>query len=222
MTALHDPLAGLTPTQRKEAQAHRQRLMRLRSNTRERQPIEALREIALESDPEIEAKVEPVLTVEDWVQRQKELHAPLEFKPLWFSIEDDLNPEPARPCILDIQIETAKYFGVGRSDLLSSRRTANVVRPRQVAMYLAKTLTLRSLPEIGRRFGGRDHTTVLHAVRKMHRLAATDPDVARAVGEITTKLGGENDTNFALDRSPSGAHQGTMDLHQDDRERNRG
>ena len=64
----------------------------------------------------------------------------------------------------------ARQYNVSRSDLLSSRRTANVVRPRQVAMYLAKTLTLRSLPEIGRRFGGRDHTTVLHAVRKIEAL----------------------------------------------------
>ena len=67
----------------------------------------------------------------------------------------------------EIQRMVARQYNVSRADLLSSRRTANVVRPRQVAMYLAKTLTLRSLPEIGRRFGGRDHTTVLHAVRKI-------------------------------------------------------
>ena len=73
--------------------------------------------------------------------------------------------EPKRVKIEDIQRVVARQYNVSRSDLLSSRRTANVVRPRQVAMYLAKTLTLRSLPEIGRRFGGRDHTTVLHAVR---------------------------------------------------------
>ncbi len=58
-----------------------------------------------------------------------------------------------------------------RGDILSSRRTATVVKPRQVAMYLSKALTLRSLPEIGRRFGGRDHTTVLHAVRKIEGLS---------------------------------------------------
>jgi chromosomal replication initiator protein len=63
---------------------------------------------------------------------------------------------------------------VTRADLLSSRRTAVVVKPRQIAMYLAKTLTLRSLPEIGRRFGGRDHTTVLHAVRKIESLSHAD------------------------------------------------
>jgi chromosomal replication initiator protein len=82
--------------------------------------------------------------------------------------------EPKRIKIEDIQKLVATHFNVSRADILSSRRTANVVRPRQIAMYLSKALTLRSLPEIGRRFGGRDHTTVLHAVRKIDALAAKD------------------------------------------------
>lgn len=82
--------------------------------------------------------------------------------------------EPKRVKIEDIQRIVAKHYQVSRADVLSSRRTQNVVRPRQVAMYLSKVLTLRSLPEIGRRFGGRDHTTVLHAVRKIDELAKTD------------------------------------------------
>jgi chromosomal replication initiator protein len=72
----------------------------------------------------------------------------------------------------------ARHYNVSRTDICSARRTANVVRPRQVAMYLAKTLTLRSLPEIGRRFGGRDHTTVLHAVRKIAALIPKDAELA--------------------------------------------
>ncbi|WP_245479659.1 chromosomal replication initiator protein DnaA, partial [Hansschlegelia zhihuaiae] len=82
--------------------------------------------------------------------------------------------EPKRVKVEDIQRIVAKHYQVSRADVLSSRRTQNVVRPRQVAMYLSKTLTLRSLPEIGRRFGGRDHTTVLHAVRKIDELIKTD------------------------------------------------
>jgi chromosomal replication initiator protein len=82
--------------------------------------------------------------------------------------------EPKRVKIEDIQKLVASHFSVSRADILSSRRTANVVRPRQIAMYLSKTLTLRSLPEIGRRFGGRDHTTVLHAVRKIETLVSSD------------------------------------------------
>ena len=82
--------------------------------------------------------------------------------------------EPRRVKIEDIQKLVASHYSVSRSDILSARRTATVVKPRQVAMYLSKALTLRSLPEIGRRFGGRDHTTVLHAVRKIEGLSATD------------------------------------------------
>jgi chromosomal replication initiator protein len=82
--------------------------------------------------------------------------------------------EPKRVKIEDIQKLVATRFSVTRADILSARRTATVVKPRQIAMYLAKILTPRSLPEIGRRFGGRDHTTVLHAVRKIEGLAKTD------------------------------------------------
>lgn len=82
--------------------------------------------------------------------------------------------EPKRVKIEDIQKLVASRYNVSRSDILSERRTAAVVKPRQIAMYLAKVLTLRSLPEIGRRFGGRDHTTVLHAVRKIEKLIGDD------------------------------------------------
>jgi len=82
--------------------------------------------------------------------------------------------EPKRVKIEDIQKLVASHYSVTRADILSSRRTAIVVKPRQVAMYLSKALTLRSLPEIGRRFGGRDHTTVLHAVRKIEGLCSSD------------------------------------------------
>jgi len=82
--------------------------------------------------------------------------------------------ELKRVKIEDIQKLVASHYSVSRADILSSRRTAAVVKPRQVAMFLAKILTLRSLPEIGRRFGGRDHTTVLHAVRKIEGLVQTD------------------------------------------------
>ncbi len=96
--------------------------------------------------------------------------------------------EPKRVRIEDIQRVVARQYNVSRADLLSSRRTANVVRPRQVAMYLAKILTLRSLPEIGRRFGGRDHTTVLHAVRKIENLAGTDTALAEEIETLKRQL----------------------------------
>jgi chromosomal replication initiator protein len=86
--------------------------------------------------------------------------------------------EPRRVRIEDIQRVVARHYNVSKADLLSSRRTRTIVRPRQVAMYLAKVLTPRSLPEIGRRFGGRDHTTVLHAVRKIEGMVAGDKILA--------------------------------------------
>ena len=89
--------------------------------------------------------------------------------------------EPKRVKIEDIQKLVATHYNVSRADILSSRRTANVVRPRQIAMYLSKVLTLRSLPEIGRRFGGRDHTTVLHAVRKIEGVDAEGRDPAEEI-----------------------------------------
>jgi chromosomal replication initiator protein len=82
--------------------------------------------------------------------------------------------EPRRVKIEDIQKLVATRYNVSRADILSERRTAAVVKPRQIAMYLAKALTPRSLPEIGRRFGGRDHTTVLHAVRKIEKAITED------------------------------------------------
>ncbi len=82
--------------------------------------------------------------------------------------------EPRRVKIEDIQKLVATRYNVSRADILSERRTAAVVKPRQIAMYLAKALTPRSLPEIGRRFGGRDHTTVLHAVRKIEKAIVED------------------------------------------------
>ncbi|MDE2361669.1 MAG: chromosomal replication initiator protein DnaA [Hyphomicrobiales bacterium] len=87
--------------------------------------------------------------------------------------------DPKKVKIEDIQKLVANHYNVSRADLLSSRRTASVVRPRQIAMFLSKVLTPRSLPEIGRRFGGRDHTTVLHAVRKIEGLSSTDQSLAQ-------------------------------------------
>ncbi|WP_439573045.1 chromosomal replication initiator protein DnaA [Phreatobacter sp.] len=96
--------------------------------------------------------------------------------------------EPKRIKIEDIQKVVAQHYNVSRSDILSARRTASVVRPRQVAMYLSKTLTLRSLPEIGRRFGGRDHTTVLHAVRKIENLAGQDRALNEEIETLKRRL----------------------------------
>jgi len=86
----------------------------------------------------------------------------------------------------------AKHFGVSYLDMRSARRTYNLVWPRQIAFYLARTLTLRSLPEIGRRMGGRDHTTVLHAVRKIEILLMSDPMLVRTIESLKAYLNCED------------------------------
>ncbi len=96
--------------------------------------------------------------------------------------------EPKRVKIDDILRIVAKHYGVQRGDLLSSRRNQSIVRPRQIGMYLAKTLTSRSLPEIGRRFGGRDHTTVLHAIRKIETLKQQDGTLKEELNSLSRML----------------------------------
>lgn len=81
-----------------------------------------------------------------------------------------IEADPIRPSVRLIQWHVCSFSNTLRNDLLSSRRTKEVVKPRQIGMMLAKLLTRRSLPEIGKEFGGRDHTTVLHAVRKTANL----------------------------------------------------
>jgi chromosomal replication initiator protein len=88
----------------------------------------------------------------------------------------------------EIQKRVAEHFNIRVTDMHSARRARAVARPRQVAMYLAKQLTSRSLPEIGRKFGGRDHTTVMHAVRKVDELKTNDPSFAEDVDLLRRML----------------------------------
>ncbi len=90
----------------------------------------------------------------------------------------------------EIQKACSEHFGLRQADLISERRNRAIARPRQAAMWLAKQLTTRSLPDIGRRFGGRDHTTVLHAVRRIEALRADDPQLARDLEVLARKLRG--------------------------------
>lgn len=95
--------------------------------------------------------------------------------------------EAKRIRIEEIQRIVARHYNVSKQDLLSNRRTRTIVKPRQIAMYLAKMLTPRSLPEIGRRFGGRDHTTVLHAVRKIEDIVGKDQKLSQEL-ELLKRL----------------------------------
>ena len=105
-------------------------------------------------------------------------------------LQDLLRSHDRRITIDEIQRKVAEHFNLRLTDMHSARRARNVARPRQIAMYLAKQLTARSLPEIGRKFGGRDHTTVMHAVRKVEELMTDDTQIAQDVDVIRRALTG--------------------------------
>ncbi len=96
-------------------------------------------------------------------------------------LADILRSSDRKLTIEEIQRKVAEHYNIRLSDLVGPKRVRTVARPRQVAMYLAKQLTSRSLPEIGRRFGGRDHTTIMHGVRKIEELKAEDRQLAEDV-----------------------------------------
>jgi chromosomal replication initiator protein len=105
-------------------------------------------------------------------------------------LHDLLRANDRRVTIEEIQKRVAEHFNIRVSDMHSARRARSVARPRQVAMYLAKQLTSRSLPEIGRKFGGRDHTTVMHAVKKVDELRDRDASFAEDVELLRRMLEG--------------------------------
>ena len=103
-------------------------------------------------------------------------------------LKDLIRASQRRITIDDIQRKVADYYNLRLSDLLSARRSRQIARPRQVAMYLSKILTTRSLPEIGRKFGGRDHTTVIHAVKRVEGLRDSDSAIQEEVDLLTRSL----------------------------------
>lgn len=105
-------------------------------------------------------------------------------------LHDILKAYERRVTIDEIQRKVAEHYNMRLTDMYSARRARNVARPRQVAMYLAKQLTSRSLPEIGRKFGNRDHTTVMHAVSRVGQLIEVDPNFAEDVELLRRMLEG--------------------------------
>ncbi|MEO0931212.1 MAG: chromosomal replication initiator protein DnaA, partial [Pseudomonadota bacterium] len=93
-------------------------------------------------------------------------------------LSDVLKASDRKVTVEEIQRKVSEHYNIRLSDMIGPKRVRNYARPRQMAMYLAKHMTNRSLPEIGRRFGGRDHTTVMHGVRKIEELKALDSQIA--------------------------------------------
>ncbi|MFN0113938.1 MAG: chromosomal replication initiator protein DnaA [Paracoccaceae bacterium] len=96
-------------------------------------------------------------------------------------LADILRASERKVTIEEIQRKVAEHYNVRLSDMIGPKRVRTIARPRQVAMYLAKQMTTRSLPEIGRRFGGRDHTTIMHGIRKVEELKAGDSQLAEDI-----------------------------------------
>ncbi|MBN8292315.1 chromosomal replication initiator protein DnaA [Rhodobacter sp. NTK016B] len=94
------------------------------------------------------------------------------------ALADILRTSDRKVTVEEIQRKVADHYNIRLSDMIGPKRLRTIARPRQIAMYLAKHMTTRSLPEIGRRFGGRDHTTILHGVRKVEELRGTDSQLA--------------------------------------------
>lgn len=100
---------------------------------------------------------------------------------------DDPTPDPRPPIELIIRV-VAAFYQTSSRDLKSNGRHQGIVRPRHIAMYLANRLTFRSLPEIGRRLGNRDHSTIFHGVRKIEHLITIDPTLAAEIEQLTAML----------------------------------
>ena len=105
-------------------------------------------------------------------------------------LQDLLRASDRRTTIDEIQKKVAEHFNIKLSDMHSSRRSRTIARPRQIAMYLAKNLTTRSLPEIGRKFGGRDHTTVIHAIKKVEELKNNDSNFSEDIEILSRSIQG--------------------------------
>ncbi|MBC2836100.1 chromosomal replication initiator protein DnaA [Paragemmobacter straminiformis] len=105
-------------------------------------------------------------------------------------LADILRASDRKLTIEEIQRKVAEHYNIRLSDMIGPKRVRNIARPRQIAMYLAKQLTPRSLPEIGRRFGGRDHTTIMHGVRKIEELMATDSQMSDDLQMLRRQLQG--------------------------------
>ena len=118
------------------------------------------------------------------------IHRPVSIEMAQEVLRDLLRANDRRVTIEEIQKATVEHYGIRMADMTSSRRSRAIARPRQVAMFLAKQLTTRSLPEIGKKFGNRDHTTVMHAVRQIETLSKEDPQLGDDLEQLKRRLQG--------------------------------
>ena len=111
-------------------------------------------------------------------EKIKIIDAPIDMELTQDCLSDILRASERKITIEEIQRKVSEHYNIRLSDMIGPKRVRTYARPRQVAMYLSKTMTSRSLPEIGRRFGGRDHTTVMHGVKRIEALKIQDGQIA--------------------------------------------
>jgi len=199
----------MTPTLRRLTDERNARLQRLAAKAVPDTPVECISASA-RSERAIARKKSKLSDLnlrerKEWARRQIERFKLPEVKKVWFSFDD----QPSEPAVKTIQQVVCDYYLVSLRDLLSPRRTDSIVRPRQIAMYLSHEMTTKSYPELGRRFGGRDHTTVLHGVRKIATLRHHDPLLASEINELTKllEIPREEARANSLDLCPSEAQE---------------
>jgi hypothetical protein len=172
--AIHNPASACTPSVVRLTSEHRDRLGRF---TR---AAEALKPKAIISAGSADVPEFPLPDIGR--QNGRPYH-------LWFKIIDEVDvQQPGYPTVRYIQNVVCRYYDIRRADLISSRRTRNVVRPRQMAMHLCREMTLYSYPHISRSFGGRDHTVAMHAHTKISELALFETGIAFDLAHLTSQV----------------------------------
>lgn len=178
-------MEGQTSYEQQLKQAHLARRARIAARAVPDKPIECLsasERMARLAKAASAAKTVPAIPKE-WIERQIKIHK--QYVP-WFRIVSDT--EGPRPSLSFIREVCSRKYGIPVADIISDRRDAKTTFARHVALYFAKKLTTWSYPEIGRRFGGRDHTTIIHAMRKIQRLIAEDERFAEEISQLEAKL----------------------------------
>jgi hypothetical protein len=192
MSVLHNPRAGQTPSQidaRKQKRSFEVAILKRAADLAQR--IGAASASEAITEPAVSAVIIPIS--QDQATALPVEIVPVECNAVFVSADAALDlgaaVDPAPVISIDrVQRAIAREYGVTRMDLISPRRTKDIVLPRQIAMYLARQMTPRSLPEIARRFGNRDHTTAIHAVRKIAAMVEADPAVADRVSYLKARI----------------------------------
>lgn len=173
---------AMTPTQYALHHARKQRLARLRAAAAKVEPKAEPKPVAATAHPDTALSAARSLKASHLLKSGT--RAP------WFHVarESEAPFMPAMPSAREIQNAVCAFYGVELREMLSPRRDARIVRPRQVAVYLCKQLTMLSMPKIGKLFGGRDHTTILASNRKIAALVKGDKELAIAIAALTEQL----------------------------------